>query len=414
LVAKIIIEFLFICKYLRIKKINKKMKYKYQLIILGTTENPIAEEILNQIVTKITDLKLPKNILNIINRDNIDEYVGNQPAFSIYFGDKEGNFNDLDITKKLIEDGTMILPIFYTDFLKEIPKILENQNGIQFDNNELDRIANIVLQAFELLRNTRKVFISYKRSESTSVAIQMYEALESHNFDVFLDTHSIEKGEPFQDELWHRMTDCDVILLLNTPKFLDSHWCKEELAEAGSKQIGIVQLIWPNHTTESISHLSYLLNLESSDFENGIYNDKDNSKLNNTKVREIIQQVESVRARNLASRQDNLITEFMSIAKQCGRNITVQPERFLTEELSGKKIIYIPTIGIPQSTDCQSAEIRHEFEKDPNNTCIRLIYDDLRIRDKWLKHLDWLNDNFKKDIHTLKKQDFEKWLQQKK
>ena len=391
------------------------MKYKYQLIILGTTENPIVEEILNQIKTKITDLKLPKNILNIINRDNIGtEYVGNQPAFSIYFGDKEGKFNDLDITKKLIEDGTMILPIFYTDFPKEIPKILENQNGIQFDNNELDRIANIVLQAFELLRNTRKVFISYKRSESTSVAIQMYEALESHNFDVFLDTHSIEKGEPFQDELWHRMTDCDVILLLNTPKFLDSHWCKEELAEAGSKQIGIVQLIWPNHTIESISHLSYPLNLESSDFENGICNDKDNSKLNNTKVKEIIQQVESVRARNLASRQDNLITEFVSIAKQCGRNITVQPERFLTEELSGKNIIYIPTIGIPQSTDCQSAEIRHEFEKDPNNTCIRLIYDDLRIRDKWLKHLDWLNNNFKKDIHTLKKQDFEKWLQQKK
>ena len=376
------------------------MKYKYQLIILGITENPIVKEILSQIETKITDLKLPKNILNIINRDNIDtEYVGNQPAFSIYFGDKEGKFNDLDITKKLIEDGTMILPIFYTDFPKEIPKILENQNGIQFDNNELDRIANIVLQAFELLRNTRKVFISYKRSESTSVAIQMYEALESHNFDVFLDTHSIEKGEPFQDELWHRMTDCDVILLLNTPGFLESHWCKEELAVAGSKQIGIVQLIWPNHTIESISHLSYLLNLESSDFENGIYND--NSKLNNTRVREIIQQVESVRARNLASRQD----------KQCGRNITVQPERFLTEELSGKKIIYIPTIGIPQSTDCQSAEIRHEFEKDPNNTCIRLIYDDLRIRDKWLKHLDWLNDNFKKDIHTLKKQDFEKWLQ---
>lgn len=390
------------------------MKYKYQLIILGTTENPIVKEILSQIETKITDLKLPKNILNIINRDNIDtEYVGNQPAFSIYFGDKEGNFNDLDITKKLIEDGTMILPIFYTDFSKEIPKILENQNGIQFDNNELDRIANIVLQAFELLRNTRKVFISYKRSESTSVAIQMYEALESHNFDVFLDTHSIEKGEPFQDELWHRMTDCDVILLLNTPGFLESHWCKEELAVAGSKQIGIVQLIWPIHSIESISHLSYPLNLKSSDFENGIYN-KDNSKLNNTKVKEIIQQVESVRARNLASRQDNLITEFVSIAKQCGRNITVQPERFLTEELSGKNIIYIPTIGIPQSTDCQSAEIRHEFEKDPNNTCIRLIYDDLRIRDKWLKHLDWLNDNFKKDIHTLKKQDFEKWLQRKK
>lgn len=337
--------------------------------------------------------------------------MGNQPTFSIYFGDQKGDFKDLPIVEKLIKDGTMILPVYYNNFSDEIPKKLEKQNGIPYNDNQRCRIANVVLQAFELLRSTRKIFISYKRSESTSVAIQMYEALESHHFDVFLDTHSIEKGESFQEELWHRMTDCDVILLLNTPGFLESYWCKEELAEAGSKQIGIVQLVWPNHNIESISHLSFPLKLESSDFVDGIYDNKDKSKLNDDKIDEIVQQVESVRARNLASRQDNLITEFMSIAKQCGRNITVQPERFLTEDLFNKKIIYIPTIGIPQSTNCQSAEIRHEFEKNLDNTCIRLIYDDLRIRDKWLKHLDWLNDNFKKDILTLKKQDFKKWLE---
>lgn len=313
--------------------------------------------------------------------------------------------------EKLINDGTMILPVFHNNFSDEIPKILENQNGIQYNDKQGFRIVNIVLQAFELLRSTRKVFISYKRSESTSVAIQMYEALESHHFDVFLDTHSIEKGEPFQEELWHRMTDCDVILLLNTLEFLESHWCKEELAEAGSKQIGIVQLVWPNHKIEAISHLSFPLKLDETDFVDTIYDNKDKSKLKNEKVEEIVQYVESVRARNMASRQDNLITEFMSIAKQCGRSITIQPERYLTENLSDKKIIYIPTIGIPQSFNCQVADIRYEYDKNPKNTRIRLIYDDLRIRDKWLKHLDWLNDNLKKDILTLKKQDFKKWLE---
>lgn len=388
------------------------MKYKYQLILLGSIEDPIVKGIKDQIISEIANLKLPEGILNIIDRDNLEEkYVGNQPTFSIYFGDKKGDFKDLPIVEKLIKDGTMILPVYYNNFYDEIPRELEKQNGILYNDNQRCQIANVVLQAFELLRSTRKIFISYKRSESTSVAIQMYEALEFHHFDVFLDTHSIEKGEPFQEELWHRMTDSDVILLLNTPGFLESYWCKEELAEAGSKQIGIVQLVWPNHNIESISHLSFPLKLESSDFVDGIYDNKDKSKLNDDKIDEIVQHVESVRARNLASRQDNLITEFMSIAKQCGRNITVQPERFLTEDLFDKKIIYIPTIGIPQSTNCQSAEIRHEFEKNPDNTCIRLIYDDLRIRDKWLKHLDWLNDNFKKDILTLKKQDFKKWLQ---
>lgn len=388
------------------------MKYRYQLILLGSIEDPIVEEIKSQIILEITNLKLPAGILNIIDRSNWKEdYVGNQPTFSIYFGDKKGNFKDLPIVDKLIKDGTMILPVYYNNFSYEIPKELENQNGILYNGNQRCRIANVVLQAFELLRNTRKIFISYKRSESTSVAIQMYEALESHHFDVFLDTHSIEKGEPFQEELWHRMTDCDVILLLNTPGFLESHWCKEELAEAGSKQIGIVQLVWPNHKVDAISHLSFPLKLEGADFVDTIYDNKDKSKLNNDKVEEIVQLVESVRARNLASRQDNLITEFMSIAKQCGRNITVQPERYLTEVISDKQIIYIPTIGVPQSFNCQAAEIQYRYNENPQHTCIRLIYDDLRIRDKWLKHLDWLNDNLKKDILTLKKQDFKKWLE---
>lgn len=368
----------------------------------------------------LDDLKLSNEIIKVIDANNYQsDYLGNQPAFALYFGDEGGYHKDLDITNKLLQDGVMILPIYFGEyegaFSKEIPCILANQNGILYKEEELSRISNIILEAFELLRNTRKVFISYKRSESTSVAIQLYEALESYNYDVFLDTHSIGKGDAFQDELWHRMTDCDVIVMLNTPNFLESHWCKEELAEAGSKQIGIVQLVWPNHLIKDIdkgSYLSFPIQLKNTDFISNIYDNKDNSKLVDETLKKIIQKVESVRARNLAARQDNLITEFRSIAQQCGRNVIVQPEKFLTEILeSGKKVIYIPTIGIPQSTNCQSAEIRHEFEKDSDNTCIKLIYDDLRIRDKWLKHLDWLNDNFKKEIKTLKKQEFKQWLE---
>lgn len=393
------------------------MEYKYQLIILGN-DAPEKHKILNKFFEKIKDLGINREVIKIIKEESYTkEYMGNQPSFALYFGDLKGNHKSLDVTEKLMKDGTMILPIFFGNqkgaFSKEIPSILSNQNGIQYKEIELDRIANIVLESYELLRNTRKIFISYKRDESTSVAIQLYEALESYNYDVFLDTHSIGKGEPFQDELWHRMTDCDVILLLNTPKFLESHWCKEEFAEAGSKQIGLVQLVWPNHEIKNIdsgSHISYPMKLNDYDFVSNIYNNKDSSKLVSRIVEEIIQKVESVRARNLASRQDNLITEFRNIALQCGRKVTVQPEKFMTEEINGRKIIYIPTIGVPQSTSCQSAEIRHEFDKIPN-TSIQLIYDDLRIRDKWLNHLDWLNDNFKKEIKTLKKQEFKSWLE---
>ncbi|NII29401.1 toll/interleukin-1 receptor domain-containing protein [Pseudoflavitalea sp. X16] len=392
------------------------MSYKYQLIILGS-QTSVKDELVTMLGEKIEDLGISRTMVKIIDHNNFgSDYMGNQPSFVYYIGDINGNFNHLDITQKLLKDGTMILPIYFTEdhFSKEIPKILENQNGILYKEIEKERIANITLEAFELLRNTRKIFISYKRNESTSIAIQLYEALEHHNFDTFLDTHSIPKAAPFQDELWHRMTDCDVILLLNTPGFLESHWCKEEFAEAGAKQIGIVQLVWPNHDVkkDTTSHLSYPKQLHEYNFIDGIYNNKDKSKLKPEFVAEIIKEVESVRARNLAARQDNLITDFRNIALKVGKQVTVQPEKFLTEDLpNGGRRIYIPTIGIPQSSSCQSAEIRKEL-LGYKDVSIRLIYDDLRIRDKWLKHLDWLNDNFRKDIKTLKKQEFESWLSQ--
>lgn len=388
------------------------MKYKYQLIILGSE---VAEKqiILDQIEKELDNLKLPKEFIKYISSYEIEaEYKGNQPAFALYFGDVDSNFKDLEATKMLLKDGTMILPIFYDSFEANIPSVLKNQNAIKYSEKELNRIANVVLEAFELLRNSRKVFISYRRAESTGVAIQLYEALEAYNFDVFLDTHSIQKGEPFQDELWHRMTDCDVIVLLNTPGFLESHWCKEEFAEANAKQIGIVQLVWPNHEIKDIdksSYLCYPIQLSENHFTKKLYDKTD--QLIESMIENIIVEVESVRARNLAARQDNLITEFRNMAEKNNRIVTVQPEKILTEDRpTGEHIIYIPTIGIPRSTSCQSAEIKKEL-MGYDEVSIRLIYDDLRIRDKWLKHLEWLNDNFKKDIKTLKKQDFELWLQ---
>lgn len=391
------------------------MRYKYQLIVLGSKVSIIGD-LTDLFHKKVNELKLPINSVKIIDSANFDhEYMGNQPAFVFYFGDINGDFKDLDIAQRLLKDGSMILPIYFSNdsFSNEIPSILKNQNGIQYKKIEEDRIVNIALESFELLNSTRKIFISYKRNESTSVAIQLFEALESHNFDVFLDTHSIGKGEAFQDELWHKMTDCDVIVLLNTPDFLNSHWCKEEFAEAGAKQIGIVQLVWPNHNVklDDTSHISYPKQLIKENFINDVFDNKDVSKLKTEIVEEIIKEVESVRARNLAARQDNLITEFRNIADRLGKKVIVQPERFLTEDLpNGERRIYIPTIGIPQSTSCQSAEIRKELLNYTSQVSIKLIYDDLRIREKWIKHLDWLNRNLKVDIKTLKKQEFESWL----
>ena len=383
--------------------------FKYQLIFLGTIK-PLTRNLISKYYEKIEDLKLQKEFYEIYFKESLDSYKGNQPTFIIYFGNENGDFEDLAEIEMLLKDGNIVLPIFFNSFSQEIPKILGNQNGLKYTEYHKDKIVDLVLESFGKLRSSRKVFISYKRDESTSVAIQLYEALEKNNFDVFLDTHSIKQGEPFQDELWHRMTDCDVILLLNTPKFLESEWCEKEIAEASVKQIGIIQAIWPNHRLERMAEVCFPYALSDSNFLKGIYDNKDTSKLNDETINNLVNQVESIRARNLASRQDNLITEFLNSARKYGKNVTIQPERFITEEIdNNKRRIFIPSVGIPQSFDCNtSSELKKEI-KEYSVEEVYLIYDDIRIREKWLNHLSYLNEYL--DVKTIKKQEFDLWLQ---
>src|SRR5690606_12994356 len=100
------------------------------------------------------------------------EYSGGEPAYVVYKGgDENSNWETLDILNRQKSEGNIILPIFENDFSKEIPDVLSNYNGLKWDNN-LKKIVNLILEGFELLRKSRKIFISYKRSESSIVAIQ--------------------------------------------------------------------------------------------------------------------------------------------------------------------------------------------------------------------------------------------------
>ena len=124
-------------------------------------------------------------------------------------------------------------------------------------------------------------------------------------------------------------------------------------------------------------------------------------------IENIVNAVESVRARNLAARQDNLVGEFVEEARKQGRQL-IQEYRYLVETLKDDIIrLFIPAIGIPQSYDCFDS-LRFRKLLDNEKIELFLIYDDLRIRKKWVEHLEWLNESL--EVKTIKKKDFELWL----
>lgn len=384
---------------------------KYQIIKIGS-DNPFYKEVLDTFYHHIDELGLAKESIIEIDENNLKtEYKGNAPTFCLYFGSDSGLFKNIDLLEILIKDANLILPITsdITKFKFQIPKELENVNGFELaTTNDIEKLVSCILEGLSLLRLSRRLFISYKRDESSTVAIQLFEQLEKNGFDVFLDTHSIRPGEPFQEELWHRMADTDVVVLLNTPGFLNSNWTTQELAKANSMSIGILQLIWPSHKLERDAELSIPIQLSDSNFGNNNFKEP-MSYLNSNAISDIISQVESLRARSLASRQDNIITEFIASSNRVGKKADLQSEKFITiKRTDGKEVVIIPTVGVPQAFTYNQSEELVARIKFQNTVEAYLLFDHRNIREKWIKHLDWL-DNYL-PVKTIKIVKAEEWL----
>lgn len=387
------------------------MDTKYQLVFIGHN-NPLKPKILTIFFKHIEDLGLSNSSIIVLEENNFkDNYASNSPTVAIYFGNDTKDFQNLDILDILINDATFILPVVNNieKFSSLVPKQLHPINGSELKSEiEIEPLVSSILEGLSLLRLSRRLFISYKRNESSSVAIQLFERLEKAGFDVFLDTHSVKKGEIFQEELWHRLVDTDVVVLLNTKGFLKSEWTEKELAKANAMSIGILQIIWPEHVPERMSELSIQLPLTEDDFVNRKFSN-DKSYLEEPIMNTIVNSVESLRARSLAARQDNLVTEFMTSARTLKITADLQPEKFITvEKKDGNELVILPTVGVPHAfTYNQSEELIKRLRSSKNSTPF-LLYDHRNIREKWLQHLSWLDSYL--PLKSVKITEIETWL----
>ena len=386
------------------------MTFRYQLIFLGDVENPACEQIKKRFYELTGQMGLSEEaFVNIYVEDFDKLYLNKQPSFVFYFGSYDHNNRDKNILEILQANGDAIIPVFFHDgaFYVEIPEIIQKMNGKLYKTEFVDRFVNYALESLRLLRENRKLFISYRRTDSTPVANQLFDALVRNNYDVFLDAYSVGAARNFQEELLHRLSDCDVLIQLYTNDFMGSDWCKEEITTANQKQIGVVEVVWPDMKLDIHDHLCEPILLKSGDFV-GQYKDS-NSILTEDSISAICKKVESVRARNMAARQDNLVGEFIAEAKRNGHQIVQEYKYLIEHKKDGSLCVFIPAVGVPQSYDCYMSLSFRDLLSNPA-TQTYLIYDDLRIRRDWINHLEWLNSS-SLEVKTIMKNEFATWLQ---
>lgn len=375
-------------------------KYKYQIVCLGM-HDALPDSIKQGLQDLMKEQVIPKKLIRFVNRSQINTIQYNSPVYCVYFGGadaKHPNKQTIDCLKRCINDGHPILPIVSKkkNFTKQVPEILETINGLEY--NQTGRIVSTILSGFDLIRNSRKIFISYKQDDTTKDAVRFFEALSRNGYEVFLDTHSIQPEKVFQEHLWHRMVDCDIVLILRSKNFLKSKWTNKEITNAHAMSIPIFQVLWPKCKVIPTEQLCTTYRIQTADIKDELLTDE--------AINKIIDEIESLYARSYASRHTSLVSEFtnqVNKEKESDPKAIVQSDNTIiyTDE-NGERTKYIPIIGVPVSYDYHRLHKRAVDDKEEFDiNSLVLLYNQTYLLKEWQHHLTWLDETLQIKTHKI-------------
>jgi hypothetical protein len=368
-------------------------RFVYQVIFLGTVDarKPIIESRLRD---RLGDLGLQNDVVSVLDESTAHTLSNLYPVMGIFLGGQAAT-NDTALVKQLLDDSIVIAPLVSAtkNARNELPPQLQHINALAFsgDESELNRVVSLVLETFRFLRSERRLFISYKRDDAQPFADRIYNELDARNFDAFLDVRSVPPAVDFQSELWHRLSDADVVVLIDTKGFRASRWTTEELARANATNIQILHLLWPGQMEDSSSAFSHFVKLKAADF---VFRIPGRGRwVTNATLARICSEAESLRARASAARYRYLVDNFCDAAKDLGMSAYVQSERWIDLETpSGRALAVVPAVGVPTSDRLNTLfnSIGKSVSKPRE---VWVLYDNRGILPSWLQHLDWLNDH---------------------
>lgn len=332
----------------------------YQIVLLGS---PYYEDELKALLEEVPSIK-------IVDAKLVHPLY---PVLYLYYG-RTMKDNDYvgSVNLDFIAKSRMVLPIVKNlgKFREMIPVQLHSINAMRLaDKDSLVRLRDYILRFFGLIRGNRKVFISYRRTETEDLAKQLFVQLSLEGFEPFLDTSSVEEGLLFQEELKQQLADSEVFIYLNSPHYMESSYTAEELDIAQRLSLGIVQVVMPGQTNNQgvLCQTVYMA---------------DGEVVQDVWVKDIVQRVHEVRAASYAFRKKSILDAIRGIKKII---------RWLPKE-----DLYVSSTGtfrvctyLPKSMDIHEADVA--IEKIDPKMKRTMYYDGQFCKSSWKKHIAWLN-----------------------
>lgn len=322
---------------------------------------------------------------DLVVHDNPPQYAPSQRsvAVAIYFGSHKKTAAE-SLQHVLNAEGVTFIPVASTEkeVRNEIPNELRFLNCVLMDRDGVDRLVSTVLECLGLLRRQRRVFLSYRRKEGSSAAVQLFDLLSARGYEVFLDTHSVGRAVDFQETLWHRLCDVDVMVMLETATYFESTWTTEEFGRALAKNIGVLRVQWPDATpsieTETCSRVEIVA--EELDLS---------GHLATPALDRIAAQLERFRSLCYAVRRIGAVSQLTTAVEALGgRVLGIGPHLVMSVQLRGGESVSVsPVIGVPDSISLQDAVLRGEGRPSA------VLYDHVGVMPSWNEHLNWLREN---------------------
>ena len=225
------------------------MATAYRIVLVHRGLDAFATRLKQALLDAADDLAHVTKLLEFSN-DLSDDDI---PQIVVYLADERGRI-DKDIAKLIdaaLKRDVSILPVIdgpeSSGISKRMPKTIAHLSAT-FLTGQGQGVANSILEILGVIEAERRVFLSYRRTETSEMAEQIHTALVQQRFDVFLDRFSLEPGADFQRRLEEDLSDKAFLLLLESDQLQHSKWVRHEIAFAHSRRIQILVLTLPDCT----------------------------------------------------------------------------------------------------------------------------------------------------------------------
>jgi hypothetical protein len=324
------------------------------LIILGEDE---PRRRLGEAVAEAVKRRVGPGVLDI--RDSlgpiVDDPASDAPhRVAVWVGKEDADLQSLEYA---IAASLPILPVAVDRDFRALPALLSALNASVF-GEDLAPLVEVVLRMLGLSERERRVFVSYRRDDTTPLADQLRHALLDRGFDVFIDRFSIEPGEDVQRRIDIELGDKAFVLVLESPTMHESKWIQHEITYAVQHGLALHSLMVPG-----VAQHQQIAELDGRRESIGLVN----GTLPADALEDVCLRLEVVHASRLRRHREQMVDALRTWLVEAGFDARVGHDWTVVAERDDERRLYLITPRAPTAADLYAAHLAR-VRLDPDAT----------------------------------------------